>query len=65
MSTNILSLSAAEFDVLHFQSFQFRKLSGPAFINEGQQSIYTVLMDGPPDTDVTLDLATEVDGYIK
>ena len=55
----------AEIDVLHFQTFQFKKQNGPAFIHEGQQSVYTVLMDGPPDSDVTLELATAVDGYIK
>lgn len=55
----------AEIDVLRFQSFQFKKQTGPAFISEGQKSVYTVLMDGPPDSDVTLELATTVDGYIK
>ena len=32
---------------------------------EGSQSIYTVLMDGPPVNEVTLDLQTTVDGYIR
>ena len=55
----------AQDDVLRFQLFQFRKQNGPSYISEGQESVYTVLMDGPRDDDVTLELATAVDGYIR
>lgn len=50
---------------LQFQQFRFKKGSGPAAIREGGQSVYTVLMDGPPESEVTLDLQTAVDGYIR
>ena len=51
-------------DVLKFQSFQFMKQEGPAAIAEGKQSVYTVIMDAPPEKNVKLELST-VDGYIR
>ena len=66
-SVNNVSLYffTAQEEVLHFQLFRFKKETGPSFIPEGEQSVYTVLMDGPPDNEVTLELATAVDGYIR
>lgn len=49
---------------IKFQSFQFVKKQGPAAIAEGKQSVYTVIMDAPPDKNVKLELST-VDGYIR
>ena len=47
-----------------FKTFRFKKRSGPSSIPEGQQAVYTVEMDGPPASEVTLQLQA-VGDYIR
>lgn len=51
-------------DAFLFKTFQFKKRSGPFSIPEGEQAVYTVRMDGPPTSDVTLQLQT-LGNYIR
>ena len=51
-----LSPYADQLDVLLFQSFLLRKRSGPSTIPEGSQSVYSVVLDGPPASDISLEL---------
>ena len=55
-STFNIVLSADQLDVLLFQNFLLRKQSGPSSIPEGSQSLYSVVLDGPPPTNVALEL---------
>ena len=47
-----------------FKTFRFKKRSEPFSIPEGGKAVYTVEMDGPPPSDVTLQLQT-VGNYIR
>ena len=51
-------------DAFLFKTFRFRKRSAPFSIPEGEQAIYTVKMDGPPPSEVTLQLQT-LGNYIR
>ena len=48
--------SADQLDVLLFQNFILRKRFSPSTIPEGSQSVYSVVLDGPPAADVSLEL---------
>ena len=51
-------------DVLLFQNYLFQKQSRPFSIPEGQQSVYTVRLDGPPPSDVEITL-NAADNFIR
>ena len=43
-------------DVLLFQSFLLQKRASPGYITEGSQSVYSVKLNGPPPTNVAIEL---------
>jgi len=43
-------------DVLIFQSFLLQKRSSPGYITEGSQSVYSVKLNGPPPSNVAIEL---------
>lgn len=51
--------------VINLRGFEFKKERGPPAVYEGSQSVYQVLMQEQPANEVTLNLQTEVDGYIR